>query len=195
MESTVQYAGFWRRLGAGLLDSLILLPVFFLLFPHPLNATRGGALACLLLSQLLCQGYKIYLHAKFGQTLGKMATKIKLVKLDLAAVSWKESLIRNAPDLLLSLLFFIGAAISYSQSTDAEVVAAQIYPSAFLSIDIEKIKLISEAQKIIHDRDPLAMIAGVLSNLWFWSEFIVLLFNKKKRAIHDFIAGTVVIRK
>jgi uncharacterized RDD family membrane protein YckC len=29
--------------------------------------------------------------------------------------------------------------------------------------------------------------------VWIWSEIIVLLFNRRKRALHDFIAGTVVI--
>jgi uncharacterized RDD family membrane protein YckC len=30
--------------------------------------------------------------------------------------------------------------------------------------------------------------------VWFWGELLVLLFNKKKRALHDFIAGTVVVK-
>lgn len=33
-----------------------------------------------------------------------------------------------------------------------------------------------------------------VSNIWIYSEFIVLLTNKRKRAIHDFIAGTVIVR-
>ena len=32
-----------------------------------------------------------------------------------------------------------------------------------------------------------------LGELWLWSEVVVLLFNQHKRALHDFIAGTVVI--
>jgi uncharacterized RDD family membrane protein YckC len=32
-------------------------------------------------------------------------------------------------------------------------------------------------------------------NVWIFSEFVVLLTNKKRRALHDFMAGTVVIRK
>jgi len=35
----------------------------------------------------------------------------------------------------------------------------------------------------------------LIQNIWVWSEFIVLLTNRKRRAIHDFIAGTVVIHK
>jgi uncharacterized RDD family membrane protein YckC len=33
-----------------------------------------------------------------------------------------------------------------------------------------------------------------LHQIWIWSEFAVLLTNKRKRALHDFIAGTVVIK-
>jgi uncharacterized RDD family membrane protein YckC len=33
------------------------------------------------------------------------------------------------------------------------------------------------------------------TNVWVWGELFVLLLNKRKRAIHDFIAGTVVINR
>ncbi len=36
---------------------------------------------------------------------------------------------------------------------------------------------------------------SIAMNIWIWSEFIVMLTNKKRRAVHDFIAGTVVIHK
>lgn len=29
--------------------------------------------------------------------------------------------------------------------------------------------------------------------IWVWSEFIILLSNEKRRALHDFLAGTVVV--
>jgi uncharacterized RDD family membrane protein YckC len=28
--------------------------------------------------------------------------------------------------------------------------------------------------------------------IWVWSEVVVMLFNKRRRALHDFIAGTIV---
>jgi len=34
----------------------------------------------------------------------------------------------------------------------------------------------------------------VLYAVWVYGELIVLLTNKKRRALHDFLAGTVVIR-
>jgi len=33
------------------------------------------------------------------------------------------------------------------------------------------------------------------NQIWMWSEFIVLLLNKRKRALHDYVAGTVVIKR
>jgi uncharacterized RDD family membrane protein YckC len=36
---------------------------------------------------------------------------------------------------------------------------------------------------------------SILQQVWIYSEVVVVLFNKRKRALHDFIAGTVVIQK
>jgi uncharacterized RDD family membrane protein YckC len=33
-----------------------------------------------------------------------------------------------------------------------------------------------------------------VNNLWMYSELFILLLNKRKRAIHDFIAGTVIVK-
>jgi uncharacterized RDD family membrane protein YckC len=30
--------------------------------------------------------------------------------------------------------------------------------------------------------------------IWIWGEFITMLFNKRRRAVHDYMAGTVVVR-
>ena len=35
----------------------------------------------------------------------------------------------------------------------------------------------------------------MLLQIWIWSELIVMLTNRRRRALHDFIAGTVVIRR
>jgi uncharacterized RDD family membrane protein YckC len=38
-------------------------------------------------------------------------------------------------------------------------------------------------------------LVAILMQLWTWSELIVMLTNRQRRALHDFIAGTVVIKK
>jgi uncharacterized RDD family membrane protein YckC len=40
----------------------------------------------------------------------------------------------------------------------------------------------------------LVVVSDWVSQAWLWSELVVLLLNAKRRALHDFIAGTVVIR-
>jgi hypothetical protein len=36
---------------------------------------------------------------------------------------------------------------------------------------------------------------GLLAGLWSWSELAVMLTNPERRALHDFIAGTIVIKQ
>jgi len=38
------------------------------------------------------------------------------------------------------------------------------------------------------------IIYSVAINIWIWSELLVLLTNRRKRAIHDFMAGTVIVK-
>jgi uncharacterized RDD family membrane protein YckC len=40
----------------------------------------------------------------------------------------------------------------------------------------------------------LSIMLGITDTLWSWAEIITMLTNKKRRAVHDFIAGTVVVR-
>jgi uncharacterized RDD family membrane protein YckC len=34
---------------------------------------------------------------------------------------------------------------------------------------------------------------SVLLQIWVWGEFLTMLFNERRRAVHDYLAGTVVI--
>ena len=42
-------------------------------------------------------------------------------------------------------------------------------------------------------RPPWTGYATIAASVWVYSEFIVMLTNEKRRALHDFIAGTIVI--
>jgi uncharacterized RDD family membrane protein YckC len=43
-------------------------------------------------------------------------------------------------------------------------------------------------------RSPITATYDWVPQAWLWSELVVLRLNQKRRALHDFIAGTVVIR-
>jgi uncharacterized RDD family membrane protein YckC len=52
----------------------------------------------------------------------------------------------------------------------------------------------ARAERMAVTAPPWYRAVTVLMQVWIWSEFVTMLFNKKRRAIHDFMAGTVVIK-
>jgi uncharacterized RDD family membrane protein YckC len=93
-------------------------------------------------------------------------------------VTTREAVLRNLPSLVLMLL----------------VDLAQII--AILRIDPAVLPSLTWAQRMAQfDQLGPSWYEAVLKmgDVWMWGEFIVLLTNTKRRALHDFIAGTVVI--
>lgn len=170
------YAGFPRRALALLIDFIVLLPlVAFHTFlaahsPHALVAASivVGAVA---------SGYAVYFLARWGQTLGKMAACIKVVRLDGTPIAWFEALRRASVDIGLWLMYVIGLAYTVSTWEDP--------PWSSLDAD--------ERQRLLAARNPIIWAYDFVVDLWTGSELVVLLLNEKRRALHDFIAGTVVI--
>ena len=174
----MSYAGFWPRAGALLLDVLLWAP---LVAVH-LTILRGYSISALLVCSLTLGifglAYPIYFHARWGQTVGKMITKIRVTHLDGTPIGPKQAILRSSVDLLLWVLYT--PLMLYVLLTSSE--------SAWSSLSaIDRGRLLAE-------RNPLSGIYEVCEQLWLWSELVVLLFNKRRRALHDFIAGTVVIK-
>ncbi|HIW91187.1 MAG TPA: RDD family protein [Candidatus Corynebacterium avicola] len=109
------YAGAGKRIGALLIDYVILVVIFIavtLMFSSQLNDINdwlassddnvnnmpsvGAVYAVLLLPPILWLIYKIAMESWRGQTLGKMAIGIKVVDADGKLVSAVSSLIRNS---------------------------------------------------------------------------------------------------
>lgn len=98
--------------------------------------------------------------------MGKMATDIKVTLPDGSPIGFKEAFLRSYVDLCFAIVA-IFSELSAIGNTDAE----QIQWSGWLGT------------------------VAIIGWIWFWSEVVVLLFNERKRSIHDFIAGTVVVHK
>ena len=116
-------------------------------------------------------------HAHWGRTLGKMLAGIKVRRLDGGTIGYREATLRSAVDLALALVASIALGVTMSQWSTADWSSLP---------HLEKMTLIAE-------RDPTTGVISVMGVAWFWSELVVLLFNDKRRAIHDYIAGTVVV--
>lgn len=174
------YAGFWRRLGANLIDVLLLIGFMRLFSRITINAQLVAVLVA------LCAGavhlvYTICLHATYGQTLGKMAVGIRVLRSDGSCIGWREALWRSSVDLASWALYSFGSVMVL-----LSMPAERFVGTSWTALQRE----VGSAT-----RGTVIDYLGWLSLIWFFSELVTLLFNEKKRAIHDFIAGTVVALK
>lgn len=122
----VHYAGFWIRLGAKLLDGLIIgvpmMIVFFLLIyvaVRPLQSSQGPSPFMILLPSFLQIGfffllgaYNIFFIGRYGATLGKMACRIHVVTSEGGKVSYARATGRFFSEMLSAMICDIGYIIA-----------------------------------------------------------------------------------
>jgi uncharacterized RDD family membrane protein YckC len=175
----MRYAGFGPRLGAMLVDFVVLMPVLALSF-WSLFASHAVAVWMQAPVTLLFAFYQIFFVGRWGQTLGKMALRIKVVALDGSDAGYRRAFYRHAVDLF------------YSFFTTAMML------SALLAIPAEAFDAAGLEQKLVllgGQTVQWTQVFDVLYWIWTLSELVVLLTNEKRRALHDFIAGTVVVHR
>ncbi len=143
-----------------------------------LSASRNIALALEVPMALLFAFYGIYFVGRWGQTIGKMALGIKVVGLDGTEPGFRRAFYRYSVELGFSVL--MTATTVYSLFA---IPAAEYDALGFEG----KMILMGEATP------SWSRVTDILYWAWVGSELVVLLLNEKRRALHDFIAGTVVI--
>lgn len=177
LDSNMRYAGFWPRLGAIVVDCVVLAPIIMLSF-WTFSASRTVALSAEVLISCLFALYSIYFVGRWGQTIGKMALRIKVVALNGEEAGFVRAFYRHAVDLAFSL------------ATSALTVYA------LMSVTSREFDLLPFDARLDLLQTRTASWTDILNWLliaWTLSELVVLLLNEKRRAIHDYIAGTVVV--
>ncbi|WP_084711429.1 RDD family protein [Nevskia ramosa] len=174
----MEFAGFWRRFGAFWVDFIALSPVMAL--GLWVNAhTRHGQLIMYAPWLVVSIWFYIYLVKRYGGSPGKQLLKIKIVRTDGTDVGYKEAIVRYALTLALYCISSAGIVLAALQMSDAE----------YFSLGL------AQRVKRLTDLAPGWYRSVVfVEQVWLWSEFVVMLTNKQRRALHDFMAGTVVIR-
>lgn len=171
------YAGFWARLKASLIDCLVIFPVIFGQY-YLVSLSKVPGMAIEFLFAFIYLAYPIFFHARFGQTIGKLAARIRLVDQSGAPIFWRQAFLRTSVDAILTVPLAIGSVWALSK----------LPPDMF---GVGENVLLGDAYEAA--LPPLQRSFELLLFIWMTSEVITVLFNKKRRAIHDFIAGTVVI--
>ncbi|MBC3930179.1 RDD family protein [Undibacterium curvum] len=173
----MDYAGFWRRLGAYLVDLVCLLPLIginYYLGSH----FRLFYLYWFLPELIIGVWFSVYLVYKYGGTPGKLLLKTRIAMVDGSPVTAKAAIVRHSVLFIFSTLSSIAMVYACLQLSDAE----------YLSLTY-----MQQAEKLEELAPSWYGINIILMNIWVWGEFFTMLFNKKRRAAHDFLAGTVVI--
>ena len=171
------YAGFWRRALSLIIDAVIIIPPVIAIHVYVVPLSIKAAFLAYLLSGLLATAYPVVFHARWGQTIGKMVTGIRVIRLDGKPIHLREAFLRSSVDIIIWLFFIAGVTYMF--------LAWEGPPLNSMSYN-DRVHLFSRL-------NPTEKIYRVAADVWTLSEIVVLLFNKKKRAVHDFIAGTVVI--
>lgn len=172
------YAGFWKRFGAGIVDMVVFIPFVFLF--NLQNISLAVAMLTAVVWYALYYAYVVYFHYKFGATLGKMATGVRVTLPNGGRIGLKQALLRSSVDIGFGI-FAVAAQVIALSNADAD----QYLNAGWLDRSTYLIPLLPAWYGIVN----------MGSTVWYWSEFIVLLFNRRKRSLHDFIAGTVVIHQ
>ena len=171
-QAEIKYAGFWIRLGALLLDGLILSPLTAGGIMY--NALFWKSTPVLVLVTVLRLMYKPLLEFYMGATLGKRIVGISVINEQGEKPSILEALLRNVFSLVIGIATLIFETFIY-QTT------------AFMNAN----NLI-EYSKVLSNPDFINRINGIYGFVLL-SDLIMLLTSHDKRTLHDRIGNTYVV--
>ena len=163
----LKYRTFWPRFWAALIDTGIFIPL--VLGSHWIfraDTPQSVRGAWFLFSTFSGVAYSIFFHARWGQTIGKRLMGVVLRDVSEAPLSLGQAVVRD----FLPLVFAAHGAVSFA-------------PMAF-------------AGKNPFDLQPDVVDTGFLwfVELWTVLEVLTMLTNSRRRALHDLIARSVVVR-
>jgi len=160
-----KYKTFFPRFVALLIDSFIMLPLAILN-----DWFRQAEFPPLFfyiwipLSTFVIPVYTIMMNGLYGQTLGKMAMNVKILDVSEEPIKFKQAIFREIPDVIYRIGVVSLGIVFFAQDTESENV--KMAYGTF---------------------GTFAMIWG-LANIWTF------FLNDKRRALHDFMARTVVVK-
>jgi len=113
------------------------------------------------------------MHGKYGQTFGKWACKVKIVTFkNEKNINFRIAILRDSIPIALFVLVLI---------------------AEFYLIIVGKLTL-TELYRPTPESIKIQFYLYLIPMLWLVAELVTMLTNKKRRALHDYIAGTVVVR-
>ena len=173
----MNYDTFWQRVYAAIIDHMVFLALAICIIW--LDAQSNNAAYFQIISTGFAYwAYQIYCHGKYGKTIGKHFMDLRVVRTDGERIGWTQAVLRNAVDLALAIPLTFASLLTLSAIADSDYYSMIWW------------KRTQYIQK--HHPDWVSWL-GWAALAWGICELIVTLSNTRRRAAHDFIAGTVVI--
>src|SRR5687767_4447174 len=161
-----RYNTFWRRFGALLIDGLMF-QALNIAIPETDRGSSLGLVALVSAIGLIPIIYSTAMHARFGQTVGKMAAGVMVLDLsETRGPTWKQSLQRDSLSYGFAAAAFVLTAMTISMTTEGDRLAVIVFGFGLM----------------------FALLA------WSLGEILSTLINSRRRSFHDLIAGTVVVK-
>lgn len=175
------FGGFWRRFWAYLIDADavlgLLTPLVFLM----LMGSREMAMLTAVLT-LISAAYFVLTHAYWGRSIGKAILGLRVLANNGEPLSLRQSTLRYSIDILV---WTTGALI-------VSLAFLSVPGSDYAELNMPGRVVIGSTLWLSH---PLAIPFIAISFLWTIANVVVLLNNQRKRAIHDYVGGSCVVRE
>jgi len=178
------FAGYWIRFGAAILDGLILLCVNIalalpIIYQRPLGRTSGYSQGIVnLLMFVIMITYMTWFIGKYGATPGKMACGLKVIVSTGRKVSYGRSFGR-------AWAWILSIAIPYFSLAITVGVVVGLTVASHNGIDPPRVEEVLLP----------AFLIGILVGLLMSFPFYMAGPTKQKCALHDFICNTRVVRE
>ena len=168
MSVVPRYQTSFARIAAAVVDTIVLIPLGLL--DETLLSPSRPPWVVIVWASITYSSYWIYstlLHARYGQTVGKRLLRIKVLDVqELRIPTLKQALLRDVGLIgfnILALTYLIYLVLIGEYSPGAEITNVPGQILAYASLG------------------------------WFALEIMSMFANSKRRAVHDYIARTVVV--
>lgn len=142
----------------------------------------GSVLLGFAVSVLLLLTIQVFLVVRFGGSPGKLLMKMRVVPMRGASLTFRHAALRVSPDFVLQLWYLAGTLIVIG------------------SIDLEALRALSDTRQSALFAQQLGALwwmslLPLAAGMWGLADVCTYYVSNEGRALHDFLAGTVVVLK
>jgi uncharacterized RDD family membrane protein YckC len=200
----MEFVGFWWRVLASVIDWAVklvpnmacMIPYYVIMFTEGGMTTSSGTpgfgwsagmviayLFGLLGSLLFSIGYDTWMVGKYGGTVGKLALGFRVVNADGTRVSYAKAFARWAAEVLEKTIAMICA---YG------VIAIGVAVIIFAGLNPKDSQNVAQSIGLII---LVVLVAGAFGAILGTFPWLMAGWTKEKKALHDFMCGTRVVRR